>query len=186
MRLTAIAGAVGFILFGEGTALELGFSGGVGGLAGGNISGSQIGFVGTLSASHTLVDGVDYILDLQYAQIEVKTDSTYVYTSAGLGVRWYPSPRALTPYCIGHIGVFDWRIERDGRTFNPSTGEEMKALSLGLGAGVGCMWQLSQKIDMDFLLLSHFIFSQNPSKFGSDDENELLFQAQIGLSYRLF
>ena len=87
---------------------------------------------------------------------------------------------------MGHIGIFDWSLERDREIVNPSTGEAMDALSLGLGAGVGCIWQLSEKIDVDLLLFSHFIFSQNPGKFGFDDENEVLLQAQMGLSYRLF
>lgn len=178
---------MGLLLLGEGTAFELGLAGGAGRLLGDNISESQTGFVAVLSASHTLVDGVDYIFDLQYAQVGVKTDLTYVYRSVGIGIRWYPSSDLLYPYCTGHIGFFDWRIERGGKTaVSTSTYEEMHTRSLGLGMGVGCMLQLSQRISADVLLLSHFIFSQNPSKFGPDDENEVLLQAQMGLSYRLF
>jgi hypothetical protein len=177
----------GFLLLGEGSGLELELSAGAGWLAGDNVSESKIGPAAALSVSHTLVDGVDYLLNLQYAQVATGTDSTYVYRSIGMGVRWYPTPGALTPYCVGHIDLFDWRIGRDGKTaVNPSTDEEMEALSLALGAGAGCMWRLSRRIAADFLFLSHFIFSQNPDKFGLDDGNELLLRVQIGLSYSLF
>lgn len=187
MRFTVVALIMGLLLFGEGGAFELGFSLGAGWAAGDNVSESKAGPTAALSASHSLVDGVDYIFDLQYVQIGATPDSTYVYRSVGLGVRWYPNAGALTPYCMGHIGLFDWKIARDGKTaVNPSTQKEMKALSLGLGAGVGCVWQLSQKIAADFVFLSHFIFSQNPGKFGPDDENEVLLGARMGLSYCLF
>jgi|GEM_PF-3598286 len=182
----ALTVMMGLLLLGEGSGFELGLSGGAGCLAGHNVSQSKLGLAAALSVCHTLVDGVDYIFDLQYAQVGTHTDSTYVYRSAGMGVKWYPSPGALTPYCLGHIGLFDWSIRQDGKTaVNQSSNEEMKAFSLGLGAGAGCMWQLSQRIAADFVFLSHFIFSQNPGKFGPDDENEVLLRAQIGLSYSL-
>ncbi len=178
---------VGLFLLGKAGALELGLSGGLTKLAGDNINESQIGLTATVGASHTLIKGVDYILGLEYARVGVEPDSDYVYKSLDIGVRWYPGWKPLVPYLMGSIALYDWKIEHGGKTAtNSFTQKEMKSRSLGLGGGMGFLWQLNRRMNVDVLLTSHFIFSQNPQRLGPTDQNELILQATVGLWYKLF
>lgn len=187
MRL-GIGVFLGLFIFSRVGAFELGFSGGYVKLARDNALEKKTGLVATMSGSREVVEGVDYLFNLQYATVGVEPDSNYIYRSIDLGVKWCLSSKSrVIPYLIGQVGLYDWKIEQDGKTaINPFTHREMKARSLGLGGGVGCLWRVTYRVSADVLLLSHFVFSQNPYKFGPSDDNELLLQIRVGLWYELF
>jgi hypothetical protein len=137
--------------------------------------------------SHTVVDGVDYEFGFQYAKATANGSDTYVKKSVELSAVWYTSWNPLLPYAKGHLGFHNWQIEEDGDILiHPETGEQMKARSLGLGAGVGGRWEMTSRVTVDISISARLIFSQDGLKFGPSDRNEAYLESTLGLWYRLF
>jgi hypothetical protein len=183
----AVSLIIPLLTFSEGHALKVGGWGGVVRLAGDEISDSDLGYRLGVGFSHTVVDGVDYELGFHYAKTTANDGDTYVKKSVELSSVWYPGWSPLLPYAKGHIGFHNWQIEENGGiALHPETGEEMKARSLGLGAGVGGRWEMTSRLEVDISVSARLIFTQDGLKFGPTDRNEVYLESSLGLWYRLF
>lgn len=186
-RYALVASCIIVLLLTESHALKIGGWSGVTRIIGDEISDSDVGYELGVGLSHTVVDGVDYELGFHYARITANSTHTYVKKSFELSAVWYPRWSPLLPYAKGHLGFHNWQIENDGGVVvYPETGEEMKARSLGLGAGLGGRWHLNSRFTADISLSARLIFSQNGLKFGPTDGNEVYVETSVALWYRLF
>jgi len=171
----------------QGHAFKVGGWGGIVKLAGDEISDSDLGYRLGVGFSHTVVDGVDYELGFHFAKVTANGGDTYVKKSVEFSSVWYPRWSPLLPYAKGHIGFSNWQIEENGSVaLHPETGEEMKARSLGLGAGVGGRWKMTPRLTVDISVSARLIFSQDGLKFGPTDRNEAYLESSLGLWYHVF
>ncbi|GAB4334028.1 MAG: hypothetical protein Kow0037_12470 [Calditrichia bacterium] len=180
----------------------LGVKVGAGSILGDDLSKTDqsIGPVTSLEGHYNLAGTVEAILEFAYGYNDVNfrlgnAEVTRIYQrSATIGFRFY-----LQKFKMGNIlptfsagaGIYQWYYTNNDAPLNLSKdgiqtykGEEMDFNSLGINAGLGFRYQVSEKFALDGIARFHFIQSKdNTGKFGEDDDHDMNIDFGIGFVY---
>ncbi len=160
----------------------------------------EIGGVSSLDFHYNAMDAVELLAVVSYGynDVDFRLGEAHIIRifqrSFTAGFRFYPQNITLgklAPFLSFGAGYYEWFFtdnqdelfysQEDVQTFK---GENLEFHSVGLNAGFGLRFNLSQKFAVDGLFRYHFIQSKdNRGKFGSEDENEQSYDLGLGLVF---
>lgn len=177
--------------FGEGYAgmLGIGVCGGITQVMGDDIENYDLGPNMGLHIKYGIVPSLSVIGSFDYAWNTWSEDSKakLVYMPFSLGCvwdfsKWMPPDTKWIPYAEGGVGLYQWKAEYDGETVVWNN-EEAKASSFGLCAGAGVEIFPMQSLGISPNIKFHYVFSADQDKFGTEDDNEYLFDGGLGITW---
>ncbi|KPJ52123.1 hypothetical protein AMJ39_08610 [candidate division TA06 bacterium DG_24] len=178
---------------GEGYAgmLGIGVGGGIAQVMGDDIDNYNFGPNMGLHVKYGIVPSWSLVGSFNYTWNTWSEDSKakLVYMPFSLGAVYdfsslMPPDTRWVPCLEGCLGLYQWKAEYDGETVvDPLSNEKLEASSLGLclGAGVEIFPMQSLGISPNFRF--HYIFSADQDKWGTEDDNEYLWDAGVGVTW---
>jgi hypothetical protein len=184
--------------------IGFGFRAGVTGITADDLTktGQEMGAVSSVDFHYNAMDAIELLAEVSYGYNDVdfrlgEAVVTRIFErSFTAGFRFYPKKTnfgKLSPFLSFGAGYYEWFFtnnpdalfyaSEDIQTFK---GEELSFHSVGLNAGFGFRYNLSNKFAVDALFRYHFIQSKdNRGKFGTEDENEQNYDIGLGFVFLL-